>query len=424
MHAPRQPAPLQRSRGGATVAWLLALALVCAGGLAFLAGGFDALLRSDPVAEEAEADDVLATEPRPAARAVGEPAPSQGPGAAAPADGGSPSSDPVHRNNRAVELLEGGELDEAIELFEQVVSEAPENETYRANLRNALLRRANELTGSDPDAAATDYERALELAADDATRERIAGSRDRARAIASEEKDFVVESTLHFTFRFDGARDEIIGGVDELKVILEAAYQEYGEIFRRRPVEEGEPRIEVVLYRSEGFNAVTGLGDWAGGVFDGTIRVPADDLRDRARVLRLRSVLRHEVAHAFTASIGGKEVPAWLNEGVAQWLEDPGATSGKVRLARGRLGAAGQPLFPLSELQGTLARWQDRARISRAYDQALAFTDYLVQTYGSDLVFEMVAACDSGGASGAAERFRGALLVDLDVVLGDFRDGL
>ena len=306
MHAPRQPAPLQRSRGGATAAWLLALALVCAGGLAFLAGGFDALLRSDPVAEKAEADSALATEPMPAARAVGESAPSQGPDAAAPAEGGSPSNDPVYRNNRAVELLEGGELDEAIELFEQVVSEAPENETYRANLRNALLRRANELTGSDPDAAAADYERALELAADDATRERIAGLRDRARAIASEEKDFVVESTLHFTFRFDGAREEIIGGVDELKVILEAAYQEYGEIFRRRPVEEGEPRIEVVLYRSEGFNAVTGLGDWAGGVFDGTIRVPADDLRDRGRVARLRSVLRHEVAHAFTASIGAE----------------------------------------------------------------------------------------------------------------------
>lgn len=424
MHAQRPPAPNSRSRGGASAAWLVALALLCAGGLVFLAGGFDALLESGPVAEEADAEEALPSGPRPAARAVGESPASQGPGDAVSAEGAGATNDPVHRNNRAVELLEGGQLDEAIELFEQVVSEAPENDTYRANLRNALLRRANELTGSDPDAAAADYERALEFAADDASRERIAGLRDRARAIASEEKDFVVESTLHFTFRFDGAREEIIGGVDELKVILEAAYQEYGEIFRRRPVEEGEPRIEVVLYRSEGFNAVTGLGDWAGGVFDGTIRVPADDLRDRARVLRLRSVLRHEVAHAFTASIGGKEVPAWLNEGVAQWLEDPGTTAGKVGLARGRLAAAGQPLFPLAELQGTLARWQDRARISRAYDQALAFTDYLVQTYGSDLVFEMIAACKSGGGGGAATRFRDAILVDLEVVLGDFRDDL
>ena len=249
-------------------------------GLVFLAGGFDALLESGPVAEEAEAEETPPSEPRPAARAVGESPSSRGPGDAASAEGAASTNDPVHRNNRAVELPEGGQLDEAIELFEQVVSEAPENDTYRANLRNALLRRANELTGSDPDAAAADYERALELAVDDASRERITGLRDRARAIASEEKDFVVESTLHFTFRFDGAREKIIGGVDELKVILEAAYQEYGEIFRRRPVEEGEPRIEVVLYRSEGFNAVTGLGDWPGAF--GTIRVPADDLRDLA----------------------------------------------------------------------------------------------------------------------------------------------
>lgn len=425
MLAPRQPAPTHPRRGGASSAWLVLLAVLCAGGLAFVGGAFDGLLGGGAGPADPAASEQTASAEQPAARSVGGALPEEDPGAAAPAtDADAAALDPVHRNNRAVELLDAGQLDEAVELFEEVVAEAPENETYRSNLRNALLRRANELTQEDPEAAAEDYERALEFATDDATRKRIEGLRDRAQAIATEEKDFVVESTLHFTFRFDGAREEIIGGVDELKVILEAAYQEYGDLFRRRPVEEGEPRIEVVLYRSEGFNAVTGLGDWAGGVFDGTIRVPADDLRDRGRVARLRSVLRHEVAHAFTASIGGKDVPAWLNEGLAQWLENPSATSGKVRLARGRLGASDQPLFRLSELQGTLALWKDRAKIARAYDQALAFTDYLVQTYGSDLVFEMVAACKAGGAGGAAARFREALLVDLEVVVGDFRDDL
>ena len=163
MHVQRRTAPHSRFRGGASAAWLVALALVCAGGLVFLVGGFDALLESGPVAEEAEAEETPASEPRPAARAVGESPASQGADDAVSAEGTGATNDLVHRNNRAVELLDGGQLDEAIELFEQVVSEAPENDTYRANLRNALLRRANELTGSDPDAAAADYERALEF---------------------------------------------------------------------------------------------------------------------------------------------------------------------------------------------------------------------------------------------------------------------
>lgn len=416
--------PASTRRGAGATTWLLLLGLACAVGLAFVAGAFDQWIAQGPRPALAEDESSVngggAEAERPVER-VTEDASRPEATAAAPA---VPASDPVHKNNEAVDLLDAGELDRAVELFEEATQEAPDNETYRSNLRNALLRRAGVLAPTDPDAAARDYDRALELALDEDQAERIRSLRDKARAIAEREKDFVVESTLHFTFRFDGAREEIIGGVDELKVILEAAYQEYGDLFRRRPVEEGEPRIEVVLYRSEGFNAVTGLGDWAGGVFDGTIRVPADDLRDRNRVSRLKTVLRHEVAHAFTASIGGKDVPAWLNEGLAQWLESPRARAGAVRLARGRLGAANQTLFPLSELQGTLANWQDRARIARAYDQALAFTGYLVETYGSDLVFEMVAACKASGGAGAAEAFRAAILVDLDVVLGDFRDDL
>ena len=75
-------------------------------------------------------------------------APSQGPDAASAEGGRFERSG--SRNNRAVEVLEGGQLDEAIELFEQVVSEAPENDTYRANLRNALLRHAGDSPGAIP----------------------------------------------------------------------------------------------------------------------------------------------------------------------------------------------------------------------------------------------------------------------------------
>lgn len=408
----------------AAVVGLLAVVVAAAGFV--VSGGADRLFGSEePVLDKGpgnSGDDPAVAAADPGARRV-LPSATEGSG------GGAASMSPVEpdafdKNEEAVGALADNDYDRAIDLLIDAMTERPDIDVFSANLAEAYLQRAKFREDAEPLDAAGDYERAIGLTGDAGRRVQIERLRDRARAIGEREADFTVESTLHFTFRFDGARQEILGGIDELKGMLESTYQEYGDLFGRRPVEEGEPRIEVVFYRSEGFNAVTGLGDWAGGVFDGTIRVPADDLRAASRVARLQEVLRHEVAHAFTRSIGGTDVPAWLNEGLAQWLESPATRSAEVRIARGRLGASAAGLFPLSELQGTLAQWQDRAKIARAYDQALAFTGYLIDQYGTELAFQMVAGCKTAGAEGAGAAFRSAILVDLDLVLADFRDSL
>lgn len=341
---------------------------------------------------------------------------------AAGLDAGPPTADEL--NTEGVRSLEMGDLDRAIELFHQAVEGEPDVDVYGKNLGEGYLQRALALRATDPASALEDFDAALEWTTDEARREEIRAARERTAAIVETEAEFVVEPTLHFTFKFDGTRPELLDGVERLKILLEDTYQEYGDLFGRRPVEAGEPRIEVVLYRSEGFGRVTGLGDWAGGAFDGTIRVPADDLRDAFRVERIALTLRHEVAHAFTRSIGGKKVPSWLNEGVAQWLEAPERRSFEVRTARERLLASGAEPFTLQRITGSLVGWDDPKEIKRAYDQALAFVDYLATQYGPDIVFGMVAACADGGSSGAATHFRSKLLVELDLILGDFVDGL
>ncbi len=335
---------------------------------------------------------------------------------------------PSALNDEAVAAMEEGDLDRAIRLLAEAVTARPENEVFASNLGEAYVRRARLRQSPDAAAAVADFDLALHFTREGQRRAQIQVLRDKSKAIAETEAEFVVEPTLHFTFKFDGRRNEILDGVEELKVLLESTYQDYGDLFGHRPVEAGEERIEVVLYRAEGFNRVTGLGDWAGGVFDGTIRVPAEDLTDLRRVARLKDVLRHEVAHAFTQSIGGSKVPSWLNEGIAQWLESPGRRHESVQIARARLSAARtqqqKELFPLSTLSGSLVAWEDKGEITRAYDQALAFTDYLTRQYGSDLVFEMAAACKDGGPIGATELFQTRILDDLDVVLADFGETL
>ncbi|MEM8713471.1 MAG: hypothetical protein AAGG01_21205 [Planctomycetota bacterium] len=426
------------ARSGAQTAILSGVAIVCVTGLVLVSGAHERflgalgdLLGSGGGAANEEAGARLGEAPETAFEpSLAAETPADGTAVAASATRAETAvADQAYDwNEAAVEALGRGEKDEAIQLLEKATDAAPGNAVYIANLAEAYVRRARAFPPEEFEEAETDFDRALELLVDERRRAQVEALLDRARTIHREEASFSVEETLHFTFKFDASRDEIRAGVDELQRLLEDTYQEYGDLFGRRPVEAGEPKIAVVLYRSEGFNSVTGLGDWAGGAFDGKIRVPADDLRDVRRLARLRDVMRHEVAHAFTQSVGGTRVPSWLNEGIAQWLEDPAKLQDSVKIARTRLANArsqgGKALFRLSEIQGSLASWTDKSEITRAYDEALAFTDYLVGQYGARLLFDLVDGCKEGGVGGAAAAFERQLLVDIEVVLSDFEAGL
>ena len=66
--------------------------------------------------------------------------------------------------------------------------------------------------------------------------------------------------------------------------------------------------------------------------YDGRIRVPLrtalDDLDELDRVLS------HEFVHAIVAMLGGRTVPAWVNEGLATVLEPAGVADAEATLAR------------------------------------------------------------------------------------------
>lgn len=198
--------------------------------------------------------------------------------------------------------------------------------------------------------------------------------------------------------------------------MLEGSYQEFGELFGRWPVESGRPKIRVVLYRRAGFHEATGIGHWAVGLYDGTIRVPVENLgREKDELAR---VLRHEIVHAFVAESGGSNVPGWLNEGLAQWLESGSLQrqSAAVRSARKKL--AQREILPLAKLQKSLGDQKDADAIAIAYAQGLAFTAYIESTYGERVLFEMVAGCKAGVA--CEPTFKNRAGVALDDALADF----
>lgn len=124
---------------------------------------------------------------------------------------------------------------------------------------------------------------------------------------------------------------------------LEAAYARVGESLSAFPPQP----ITVVLYSREQFRDITRLDDWSAGGFDGRIRVPVGDVVDD--VNELDRVLVHEVVHAVVGALGGRAVPAWMNEGLATMVEPGGAADADVTLSRTRTRPG------LAQLQGGFA---------------------------------------------------------------------
>lgn len=336
-----------------------------------------------------------------------------GEGAPNPAKDKGPSW--VVLNNDAVDSLKAGDLETAIELLKRCVQGEPQNELFHRNLAEALTRLATECRteGRLPSACLALLEEARVHAPD---REDIASLADRWRREVEAEDGFREDASQNFHVVYDGGRTELLHGVPELLEFLDDAYHEFRLDFARDPVRESDQKIRVVLYRRAEFQSVTQLGDWAGGSFDGTIRVPIEDLR--RQLGGLERTLRHELIHAFVHAVGGTNVPGWLNEGLAQWREAPPASL--VAQARRRLES--HALFDLETLQEPPAAWTDTDKILRAYAQAIALCDFIAYHYGDQVLYRMVIACGKGSTPAAS--FESATRVTLTTVLEDLATDL
>lgn len=394
------------SSAGPRVAWLAVLA--CAAS-AVVAGWW--LVRSRPGGSHEPAPIALAPEPVvvSARRAVGEPDLPPRPAASVSSDDSL-----ARQNNAAIEALDARDFDRAIELFEACHRADPGREVFARNLAEALARKAV-VVREEERPCATCVEllaRAAELAPD---RRDIAELLEHVQSELELEKDFWRESSQHFDLAYDGDRNDILFAGNRLLNRLEDHYLELERFFGSSPVDEGRPRIAVSLYHREGFSQLTGLGEWAGGAYDGVVRIPIGDFAREERALD--GVMRHELAHAFVRALGGAHVPGWLNEGLAQWLE-PGRA---LALGTARAKLAGHELVPLAALEGSLASGQDPESIARAYAQSLLLVDWIAGRFGERLLVDMVAGSAVGEAP--AETFERVTRLSLEPTFAEFLAG-
>jgi tetratricopeptide (TPR) repeat protein len=143
----------------------------------------------------------------------------------------------------------------------------------------------------------------------------------------------------HFTVMFEGPAEAELAS--RAVALLEADYWRIGTALSTYPTGV----TTVILYTREQFHDITRSPSWAGGSFDGRIRVPVQGaLQNRAEFER---VLAHEFTHALIQSVAARGVPTWLHEGLADCFDgsDIRKKEQQIRQADARV--------PLSRLEGS-----------------------------------------------------------------------
>ncbi len=140
-------------------------------------------------------------------------------------------------------------------------------------------------------------------------------------------------------------------------------------------------RLVVLIHPSrDDLHLATGTPEWASGVYDGAVHVVTEARSDFG--VRMPT-LRHEVMHAqLHAGVGC--MPAWLNEGVAQYFSGRAPGDGLITLLKARAALDFDTLSAPSIVETQTA---DAARL---YAESLAMVLYMVDHGGDEKLADVM----------------------------------
>lgn len=231
--------------------------------------------------------------------------------------------------------------------------------------------------------------------------------------------DFARRDSFHFTLFQDVDIDEAAGLYGsrkfELDLLreLEAAFDRLDQILGLRPAK----KLVVYVWDPALFDAeYRHLFRFpAAGFYGGAIHIRGDT-RITPGLVR---VLHHELVHAaFDAEAPRLALPAWMNEGIAEWFEARAlgkrTLGGRERAVLGQLARAGH-LYSLADLGTRSLGHLGPDAASVAYLQSYGFIDHLVSTRGEgDLVRFWQAVIRSRSFDRAARRTYRADMAELE----------
>jgi tetratricopeptide (TPR) repeat protein len=185
------------------------------------------------------------------------------------------------------------------------------------------------------------------------------------------------EAGVHQTFserRFDRLRVMFEGRAEESLAaqatkVFNSAFFRIGDTLGEYP----SNTIVAVLYTEKQFRDITRAPNWAGGQYDGRIRIPVAGASQSPELFE--HVMTHELTHAVIANIVPRGVPTWLNEGLAQHFDgsDP-------RAARRRMKSLGRSV-PLGNLENGFGH-MGAVEAQMAYDESLLAVEVMADRPG------------------------------------------
>jgi len=253
--------------------------------------------------------------------------------------------------------------------------------------------------GGNLDLAIKTYEAALKYAPGEAAlRSRLDAWKNEASAYRS----FESVKDDRFAVMFEGPAEQRLAS--RATAVLGNAFWQIGKLIGSYPSNS----INVILYTEKQFRDITGAPEWAGGGFDGQIRMPVKGALQN--LPEFDRILTHELTHAMLRSVASRNLPAWLNEGLAMYFEGYDAAGVERALARYRL------FVPLSALRNSFGRLNER-QAAVAYAESFFATSVLIDRVGAAGIGQLLQDLDGGQPIDQAVQRFGFTLAEFESTL-------
>ena len=191
------------------------------------------------------------------------------------------------------------------------------------------------------------------------------------------EKDALRLNDLQNRFQISYTKYLTLNQVEEFFDLLGNAYYSLSVKLGREP----QVPIYVKIYDSGEFHTMHGLPHWAGGFFDGKLRVPANLLQRDKKAMR--KVAYHEITHVFLSDWLGDKLEFWLHEGLAQYFEHDRILSTQERKSLKRIVQHSRQ--PFDEIRTTeFETFKSIDKVKDAYVHSKAFVYFLIDRYDFD----------------------------------------
>jgi len=262
-------------------------------------------------------------------------------------------------------LLASKQTDAALQALQEAVAIEPKNGPAWflmgdiAYLRQSRFKEALEYWG-----------KAYPLAPEHVQKQ-ITVRQSRAKLDQHVERGYESVASSHFDVRFEKGINR--GQAEQTAQFLEAEYQKLAAELQIQPA-----KITVIIYGKQGFDRFSGGHDETLGLYDGRIRMSGQYMNTAYE----KTVLSHELAHAFLQHAFGSSLPIWIQEGYAQYHESERALTLNEQKMEKELRDGGG-WIPLKWLDRKFLQPSGLEEVTRAYLQSRMVVGHLIEKEGS-----------------------------------------